>query len=375
MRIALVALSCTRGGMLHYSSQLANALGDRAEVGFFTPFQPELAGRFGPRIALRDIPALNKPNDRLGTALRQANPARYGAIAAAIRKFRPDVVHLVTNHPCNGVVAWALNRLPVCFTHHDPEGHPGERSPLRDTLTKLMVARANRLVVHADALRDSLLRQGVPSDRIAVIPHGAFDFLQAHASSVPEEPLILCFGRFAPYKGIEVLCRAERRLVEMLPEDYQLVIAGEGDPSGFAAEIGPSGRVAVINRFLPDGEVAALFERARIVVLPYTQASQSGVLAIAFAFGKPAVVTDVGGLPEAVDRGKAGLLVPPDDPCALADAIGRLWRDPALRASLGEAGRRKAGGELRWSAVAGRHLVVYGEAMRREIRHGGPEAA
>jgi glycosyltransferase involved in cell wall biosynthesis len=99
-------------------------------------------------------------------------------------------------------------------------------------------------------------------------------------------------------------------------------------------------RFTVINRYVPADEQAALFREAAVVVLPYLEASQSGVVPIACAFGKPVVVTDVGGLPEVVEDGVTGFVVAPGDETALADAIVRVLSDDDLRRRLGDNARR-----------------------------------
>lgn len=369
MRVAIVALSCPRGGMLHYATQLANAIAHQAEVHLFTPDPDALAGYLSPGIECHATLPLSYPGQRWRSILTQASVLRHARHARMVRACRPDVVHLVTDHPSNGVLAAMLGGLKVVFTQHDATQHPGEEAWLEARLTRWMASRADRIVVHAERLKDVLVARGYGAERITVIPHGDYGFLQRLAPEAEEEPLILCFGRLVRYKGLDVLCRAERLLAERR-SDYRVIVAGEGDRSLFEQAIGPSGRVTVIDRFLPDAEVAALFRRARLVVLPYTEASQSGVLAIAFAFGKPAVVTEVGGLPEAVAFGKAGLLVPPNDEVALAEAIERLWTDPGLRQSLGAAGRRMIDEEIGWPIVAERHMAMYRELVGSPLASG-----
>ncbi len=361
MRVAMIALSCPSGGMLHYASQLANSLAPLVEMTFFTPWRPELAGYFEPAVRLRPIVPLNRALDRKALLARQANPLVHLWTARQILRHQPDIVHFVTDHPCNALVIRALRFLGhrhICFTHHDPVRHPGETSRAKDFLTDLTVAEADRVIVHGEALLADLAAQGVAGDQVAVIPHGDYGFLRRYGRGLPEEPLILCFGRILPYKGLDILCQAERLLAGRIG-DYSVCIAGKGDPACFEGEIGPSRRVVVRQGFLPDEEVAELFERARIVVLPYTQATQSGVLAVAFAFAKPVVVTDVGGLPEAVAFGAAGHIVPAGDPVALAGALADLWHDPERREALGKAGQHRIEAEIGWPIVSNRHLELY----------------
>jgi hypothetical protein len=125
-------------------------------------------------------------------------------------------------------------------------------------------------------------------------------------------------------------------------------------------------RFTVLNGFIPNAQRAELFARAAVVVLPYVEASQSGVVPVAYAAGKPVVATSVGGLPEVVEDGRTGLLVPPGDHRALADAIACLLEDPAARDDMGSAGRRKL--EREWSpqVVAEQTLHVYEKALSEQ---------
>lgn len=359
MRIAIVALSCPNGGMLHYASQLANALSETEEVFFFSPPKPELGEYLNPRVQLLASKRLSFPHRRERTFIRQLNPLIHLEHARRIRSLAPDVVHFVTDHPCNGILANLLAGLPKCFTHHDPSRHPGETSGVKEALTRWSIQKYDRVVAHGEALRQEMHEQGIPASKVKVIPHGDFGFLRRYAEGTPEDPMILFFGRFVTYKGMDVLLEAQAYLDSRLG-DYTLCLAGEGPLP--QAKMGP--RVRLINRFITDQEVAKLFQQARVVVLPYLQASQSGILAIAFAFGKPVVVTDVGGLPEAVGYGKAGLVVPPGDPKALAEAIARLWHDPSLRTQLGNAGGALIERSIGWHHIARQHLEMYREIQK-----------
>jgi glycosyltransferase involved in cell wall biosynthesis len=109
--------------------------------------------------------------------------------------------------------------------------------------------------------------------------------------------------------------------------------------------------------------VADLFQRASVVVLPYTDASQSGVVPLAYAFGKPVVVTDVGSLPEVVDDAETGYIVPPKDPTRLGDAIIDLLKNKEKRKTMGEKAYRKGEEELSWGRIALRTVEVYKKAI------------
>ena len=173
---------------------------------------------------------------------------------------------------------------------------------------------------------------------------------------------ILFFGRIEPYKGVGVLLEAARPLLEEFP-DWSLVIAGGGDISPYR-ELLDHPRIETANRFLEDREVAEFMQRAAIVALPYLSASQSGVIPTAYAFGKAVVATNVGGIPDMVRDGETGLLIPPNDPGSLQDALRRLITDPVLRTRLGKAGKEFAASELSWTAIAEKHRDFYRKFIR-----------
>ena len=209
---------------------------------------------------------------------------------------------------------------------------------------------------------------GLDPDRVRVVHHGAFDYLTRLPEEKPlpaelegaERPVILFFGLLRPYKGLDTLLRAFRQI-----EGAELWIVGnprmEIEPLGRLAAEAP-GRVRALTRFVEDAEVPAIFRRADVVVLPYRDAEHSGVLYTALAFGKPLVLSAVGGFPEVAEQG-AARLVPPEDPPALAATLAELVRDDAARAELGRAAAKAASGPYSWDEAARRTLALYGELL------------
>jgi glycosyltransferase involved in cell wall biosynthesis len=141
------------------------------------------------------------------------------------------------------------------------------------------------------------------------------------------------------------------------------VIAGTGDDlEEYRGRMVHPDRFTVVDRRLSEGETSVLFREAWLVALPYLEASQSGVAAIAMAYGVPAVATTVGSLPEAVKDGRSGSLVPPGDADALADAIASILLNRQTRARLAEGARDLAVGVFSWAHVAELTEKVYMEA-------------
>ncbi len=229
--------------------------------------------------------------------------------------------------------------------------------------------RMDAVVAHSEhsaaRLRDEV---GLDPGRVRVIPHGAFDYLTRLPEEKPlpaelegaEGPVILCFGLLRPYKGIEVLLEAFRQV-----EGAELWIVGnprmDVAPLRALAAAAP-GRVRFVTRFVEDAEIPAIFRRADLVALPYLDAEHSGVLYTALAFGKPLVLSAVGGFPEVAATGAARLL-PPGDSAALASALAELSADEAARAELAAAAARAAAGPFSWDEAARRTLDLYRELI------------
>lgn len=210
---------------------------------------------------------------------------------------------------------------------------------------------------------------GVPADRVHVIPHGAFDYLTRLPDPAPlapelegaEGPVVLAFGLVRPYKGTDLLIDAMRELPEA-----ELWVVGRPlgvDLAALRARAAATGaRVRFVPRFVSDRELPAIFERADVVALPYRDAEQSGVLYTALAFGKPIVLSDVGGFPEVAAHG-AAVLVAAGAVQPLAEALGELLTDESERERLAAAARAAAAGPYSFDHVAGRHLTLYRELL------------
>jgi glycosyltransferase involved in cell wall biosynthesis len=176
------------------------------------------------------------------------------------------------------------------------------------------------------------------------------------------------FGRIWDYKGLDFLIRAEPLITERVPH-ARIVIAGSGDDfERYRRAMVHPDRFVVHNHFIPDEQMVELFRQASVVVLPYVDGSISGVVPVANTFGKPVVATTVGILPEMVEHGRTGLIVPPRDPQALADAIVRLLVDDELRRELGRNAAERAATVFSPDSVAEQCIESYERAIRA---HGG----
>jgi glycosyltransferase involved in cell wall biosynthesis len=304
---------------------------------------------------------------RLRQPLRQLRVAWQ--LVRRIKAFDPDVVHLQQGHLWFNGFLPLLRPYPLVLTVHDPRHHLGDeggrRTPQR--VFDFGFRRASQLIVHAQQSRDVVVDAlGIEPERIHVVPH--VSLVDEPGSLQPDQeggpPTALFFGRLWAYKGLDYLIRAEPIITSVMP-NARIVIAGQGeDFARYRRLMVHPERFVVYNEYVPDDRRQQLFEQADVVVLPYVEASQSGVVPLAYAAGKPVVATTVGGLPEIVDDGRTGLLVPPRDERALADAIIRLFRNQALRRQMGINGRHKLEAECAPSVIARRTMAVYHRALR-----------
>ncbi|MDO8211355.1 glycosyltransferase family 4 protein [Conexibacter sp. CPCC 206217] len=285
---------------------------------------------------------------------------------------------------------------PLVLTAHDVL--PREPRPGQLDAQRRLYERVDAVVVHSEhgaaRLRDELR---VDPAKVHVIPHGAFTHfvpgpppaaapaagaasgaepavasttresvaaparpLPPELAAVPRErPVVLMFGLLRPYKGLDVLLEAWRGI-----EDAELWVVGlpKLDLAPLRAVAPPN--VRFVSRFVADDEIAAFFQRADLVVLPYREIDQSGVLFTALGFGTPLLLSAVGGFPEVAATGAAEL-VPPGDPAALHTALVRLLADPAARARLAAAARTAAAGQYSWDAIGQQTLSVYRSLLSR----------
>jgi glycosyltransferase involved in cell wall biosynthesis len=172
---------------------------------------------------------------------------------------------------------------------------------------------------------------------------------------------VLWFGTVRRYKGVDTLLEAFRAV-----EGAELWIVGKPEiPMGPLHELARAvpGRVEFVERFVPDAELASHLRRADVVALPYRDIDQSGVLYSALAFGKPVVMSAVGGFPEVAEEHGAARLVPPEDPQALAEALNELLADRAERERLAAAAAAAAAGPYSWDRIGRRTLSLYEELL------------
>ena len=262
-------------------------------------------------------------------------------LAREIRRTKPDLVHILADGNAWCVPLRALLwPLPVVITVHDADYHPGDAASQRVPRSVINMLRksATAILVHGPDIESRLAAQ-LPETRKRIFQFPHIPLLRFRNSARVEaraEPddrrvrRVLFFGRIAGYKGLKYFLDAALR-ISATTDDVRFVLAGSGSLDPYREQLDRLGNhVDVINKFITFEEAAGLFAQADILALPYVEASQSGVLMMAVPYALPVVASDVGELSATVRDVNCGLLVPPKDSVALADAITKLLSDDAL---------------------------------------------
>lgn len=302
------------------------------------------------------LPVLTTPTYRsFGQAVFSwLNQGNLRHLAGKVRLQQPDVLFFPMFYTWNPFLQHYLSDIPSLVAVHDPAPHPGLEGLAYRWLEDASIRQARRVLILSHALLPQIERRGVPANRVSAIAHGMLGYYSRFAS-IPASPKVgvttlLFFGRISPYKGLDILLDAYRDLSK--DANLRLCIVGAGNLRPYLQQLQSLPRVEVVNRWIRDEEVGHFFRQADIVVLPYTSASQSGVVAIAAAFGMPVVATKVGGLPEQIEDKVSGLLVNPGSSNELADALEFLIHAPTEAARLGQQLKNRFEQQFSWETIA-----------------------
>ena len=366
MRVALIATAA-----FDYCIEYAEMLTESCNVLLCAP-EKCLAGR-----------ALIDPKIEIARFdwLRHRSPFSFVLIVrllVRIRAWRPDIVHFLgENNVWLNLMPPLMGRTPVVTTVHDIEYHPGDAESRRvpRVFIDRFIRQSDAIIVHGEKLRSAALgKLSTPADRMFVFPHPPLTYYarlaQRNKMVRTKDGLfrVLFFGRIYEYKGLKYLIEAAQMALPRLPS-LRVVVAGRGDdPAKGSMSISAPEIFDLRNRFIPDLELAQLLTDADVVALPYIEASQSGVLMVALAFGLPVIATDVGEIANVVRMTGAGVVVPPRDSRALAGALVELGANAPLRQSFAKAATEALQGLYSRKILAARAKDIYEMVLSRDAR-------
>ena len=252
---------------------------------------------------------------------------KINRVIDSIKQDAPDIVYSCMNDLWAPFIFPRLKGITRVKTIHDVGIHEGSDSKFNVWWNNTGFKDAEKFVILSNKFVPRLVERGISEDRIVVIPHAGFDYytkFNTKVSHKSQSPVILFFGRIDKYKGIDVLLQALPRVLEKHPNAI-LRIAGNGNLHAEMTKIKKfKCNIDIHNYWIKDEEVGGLLVDATFVVLPYTHATQSGVIPLAYAFCKPVVATRVGCLDEQVVEGETGYMCEASDPIALAEAMIKM---------------------------------------------------
>ena len=289
----------------------------------------------------------------------------YANLAGHLASQLYGVPHVVTTHSLEPLRPWKAEQL-------------GGGYELSSWCERTAVESAAAVVAVSDGMRADVLAAypAVPPDRVRVIRNG-IDTARVRSPTpaptcwsstawIPAAPYVIFVGRVTRQKGLPVLLRAAAGLD---PAAQLVLCAGQADTPELAAEVdelvagltGATSGVRLISGMLAKREVIQLLSHARVFACPSVYEPLGIVNLEAMACGAAVVASRVGGIPEVVADGETGLLVPPGDPGALAEALNALLRDPGRAAEMGLRGASRAAAEFDWAAIAAQTVALYHE--------------
>ncbi|HNQ44028.1 MAG TPA: glycosyltransferase family 4 protein, partial [Candidatus Cloacimonadota bacterium] len=319
-----------RGGISVFATHLATELREMGHEPRFFNFISQYPKLLFPGGDQYNESQTDIPNERVLTPYM---PNTWLSTINAINQYQPDIIlvswWLPYFAPAYGTILRGLRKYRIIYIAHNiipHENWPGTRALLRYALSP-----AEKIVVLSQACLDDL-KQSLPNyiARKGILGfHPVYNYSQSSAPAevVPQQDRknILFFGLIKPYKGLAFLIKAMPLILEKHPS-ARLILAGavygsSSDYDELISKLGIDSRVERLYRYISDAEIATLFHRCDLCVLPYTSATQSGVIATAYSFDMPVIASATGGLSEYVIPGQTGFLVPPGDSVALAGAI------------------------------------------------------
>lgn len=325
-----------RGGIAQFNARLFRALEKRVDLKAFT-FKKQYPDFLFPGtsqfVTTEDL-ADPIPAERIVSTF---NPLSYISGIRRLRVAQPDV--FIANYWMSffglflGLFALFLPKKvkKIAILHNLV---PHEKRFFDAPLNRFFVNRYQGFVVMSDSVEKDL-KKFRPDAKVLRMDHPWYDHFgslidkkgaRQRLNLDHEKKTLLFFGIIRPYKGLDLLIQA----FEMLPEDYQLVIAGEvyGKEHDYHQQIAKSSskeRIHFFNRYISDGEVHVFFSAADACVLPYRSATQSGITATSFHFEVPMVATDVGGLASIVGDGYMGAIAKEVTPVSISEGVKRLF--------------------------------------------------
>lgn len=274
-----------------------------------------------------------------------------------------DIIHFNGLNAVLPYLIFKLRKKSLIFTIHDVIPHSGEHSRFGFTekLVNFLCNSNFPIIIHNNTdFNYCIQKYKSKKNEFYYIPFGIFEtYKEFHPSAMPSSD-ILFFGRISKYKGLEYLINA-LKILKQQNIYLKTVIAGKGIlDNNLLNEINESNYITLINRPISNYELSGLLNNTKVVICPYTDATQSGVLMTAFAFGKPVIATNVGGFKEIIIDGYNGLLVEPRNILQLSEAIKKALNDNFYKNLLfGVNDFINMSSKYNWNNILNEYISIY----------------
>ena len=361
-RIALIGpVLPFRGGIAQHTTMLHRSLKQQAEL-LTMSFKKQYPAWWYPGRGAYEPGYREHREQEVVYLLEPLNPVTWVRACGLLEKHSPDAVIVawwtVFWAPCFLFMTSYLRRrgIRLIFICHNVSEH--EPAFWKTLLSRRVLSRGSGFIVQTEE-EAGRLRAMLKEPRVTVHPCPVFEQFPLSRRKLPRRARLelLFFGLVRPYKGLDILIEAMDLLAD---EDVFLTVAGEWWIRGGRLREGADSaeKVEVIDRYIPEHEVGEYFERADAVVLPYRSSTGTGVVPLAYRYGRPVVASRIGGFTDVVEEGVSGLFFNPGDPRSLAASIRELLNNPQRL----QTGAAKAAGRMTWDGLVSCILGLVGEA-------------
>lgn len=349
----------TKTNIINISSQIQ-------EEGIFNAYQYEDLKLFKEYLGIENFYVINRLYHK---SMLTQSFITFGKLTKILRQISPDVINCVGDLDPGKALALNDYRKRLVMTIHDPFPHTGEKS-MRSRINRWLSVKLSKklILLNQTSVNDFANFWKIDKNKISVSKLGPYECTKLFLprENVSKKKNLLFYGRISPYKGIEYLCDAMVKVHEKF-KDVTLTIAGGGNLYFDYSKYENLKYITLINRYINMHELASLLRECSVVVCPYTDATQSGVILTTYAMERPIIATNVGALQEYVEEGRTGLLIPPKDSESLAQAIISLFSDQSkLKDIENNIIIRNKSNENGWNGIVENYLDAYRSVYKEQ---------
>ena len=361
----LVIYPGRKGGGSIYSYEMTKALADNKDLEISAVISKQQKNLSKWETLNIDLYKIDTYTNKFNFLLSTLDIIKFIKLKNFVKNINPDIVYYPMTHLWTPTFNFLFKNTNKVITLHDPVKRYKENNPIH-FMQKFVFKSNHKYILLSKKFKNNLNNYNIKDENILVLPHGIFDYYLNNSIQVKENEgrNILFFGKIKEYKGLDTLLKAFN-IINDKYDDYKLIIAGDGNISDYKEYINNE-NITVLNKWVTKDEIDILFKKSDLVVLPYKDASQSGVIPIAFAYGKPVLATRVGGIPEQIIDGENGILIEPNNENLLAEKIIELFKDKNYLNILGQRAKSYAQNEWDWHNLSNKLVKFFNEIIIEE---------